>query len=120
MQNDWIRGPDERSGFRGNAGCYGRRRPQRDPVAHRRLQGRIDRRLGDRFDQASRRSVGGRGIGDDRNIEIEDNQPADREQSVTCDCAAGEMRMVRAERLVQPGWADRFHDAMKRKKAEGK
>ncbi len=25
--------------------------------------------------------------------------------------------MVRAEQLVKPGWADRFHDAMKRKKA---
>jgi bifunctional UDP-N-acetylglucosamine pyrophosphorylase/glucosamine-1-phosphate N-acetyltransferase len=28
--------------------------------------------------------------------------------------------MVRAEQLVKPGWADRFHDAMKRKKAAGK
>jgi bifunctional UDP-N-acetylglucosamine pyrophosphorylase/glucosamine-1-phosphate N-acetyltransferase len=26
--------------------------------------------------------------------------------------------MVRAEQLVKPGWADRFHDAMKKKKAE--
>ena len=24
----------------------------------------------------------------------------------------------RAEQLVKPGWADRFHDAMKKKKAE--
>ena len=31
-----------------------------------------------------------------------------------------ELRMVRAEPLVKPGWADRFHDAMKRKKAEKK
>ena len=34
------------------------------------------------------------------------------------DMAAGELRMVRAEQLVKPGWADRFHDAMKKKKAE--
>jgi bifunctional UDP-N-acetylglucosamine pyrophosphorylase/glucosamine-1-phosphate N-acetyltransferase len=26
--------------------------------------------------------------------------------------------MVRAEQLVKPGWADRFHDAMKKKKAD--
>jgi bifunctional UDP-N-acetylglucosamine pyrophosphorylase / glucosamine-1-phosphate N-acetyltransferase len=25
---------------------------------------------------------------------------------------------VRAEQLVKPGWADRFHDAMRKKKAE--
>ena len=36
------------------------------------------------------------------------------------DVAAGELRMVRAEQLVKPGWADRFHDAMKKKKAEAK
>ncbi|MFM9976789.1 MAG: bifunctional UDP-N-acetylglucosamine diphosphorylase/glucosamine-1-phosphate N-acetyltransferase GlmU [Sphingomonadaceae bacterium] len=30
----------------------------------------------------------------------------------------GELRMVRAEQLVKPGWADRFHEAMRRKKAE--
>ena len=29
-----------------------------------------------------------------------------------------ELLMVRAEQLVKPGWADRFHDAMKKKKAE--
>ncbi len=29
--------------------------------------------------------------------------------------AAGELRIVRGERLVKPGWADRFHDAMKKK-----
>ncbi len=40
--------------------------------------------------------------------------------AVSRDVAAGELRMVRAEQLVKPGWADRFHDAMKRKKAEGK
>jgi bifunctional UDP-N-acetylglucosamine pyrophosphorylase / glucosamine-1-phosphate N-acetyltransferase len=26
-----------------------------------------------------------------------------------------ELRLVRAEQLVKPGWADRFHEAMKRK-----
>ncbi len=40
--------------------------------------------------------------------------------AVTRDVADGELRLVRAEQLVKPGWADRFHDAMKRKKAEGK
>jgi bifunctional UDP-N-acetylglucosamine pyrophosphorylase/glucosamine-1-phosphate N-acetyltransferase len=38
--------------------------------------------------------------------------------AVSRDVAAGELRMVRAEQLVKPGWADRFHDAMKKKKAE--
>ena len=37
--------------------------------------------------------------------------------AVTRDVAAGELRLVRAEQLVKPGWADRFHDAMKKKKA---
>ena len=32
----------------------------------------------------------------------------------------GELRMVRAEQLVKPGWADRFHDTMKKKKAATK
>ncbi len=36
--------------------------------------------------------------------------------AVSRDVADGEMRMVRAEQLVKPGWADRFHDAMKKKK----
>ena len=40
--------------------------------------------------------------------------------AVSRDVSAGELRLVRAEQLVKPGWADRFHDAMKRKKAEGK
>jgi len=40
--------------------------------------------------------------------------------AVSRDVAAGELRMVRAEQLVKPGWADRFHDAMKKKKAEQK
>jgi bifunctional UDP-N-acetylglucosamine pyrophosphorylase/glucosamine-1-phosphate N-acetyltransferase len=40
--------------------------------------------------------------------------------AVSRDVAEGELRMVRAEQLVKPGWADRFHDAMKKKKAAGK
>lgn len=40
--------------------------------------------------------------------------------AVSRDVGDGELRMVRAEQLVKPGWADRFHDAMKRKKAAGK
>ena len=38
--------------------------------------------------------------------------------AVSRDVAAGELRMVRAEQLVKPGWADRFHDTMRKKKAE--
>lgn len=40
--------------------------------------------------------------------------------AVSRDVADGELRMVRAEQLVKPGWADRFHDTMKKKKAAGK
>lgn len=40
--------------------------------------------------------------------------------AVTRDVAAGELRIVRGEQLVKPGWADRFHDTMKKKKAEAK
>jgi bifunctional UDP-N-acetylglucosamine pyrophosphorylase/glucosamine-1-phosphate N-acetyltransferase len=40
--------------------------------------------------------------------------------AVSRDVDAGELRMVRAEQLVKPGWADRFHDAMKKKKAAAK
>lgn len=40
--------------------------------------------------------------------------------AVSRDVADGELRMVRAEQLVKPGWADSFHDAMKKKKAEKK
>jgi bifunctional UDP-N-acetylglucosamine pyrophosphorylase/glucosamine-1-phosphate N-acetyltransferase len=40
--------------------------------------------------------------------------------AVSRDVADGELRLVRAEQLVKPGWADRFHDAMRKKKAEGK
>jgi len=40
--------------------------------------------------------------------------------AVSRDVAEGEMRMVRADQLVKPGWADRFHDAMKKKKAAGR
>ncbi|MEO8104706.1 MAG: bifunctional UDP-N-acetylglucosamine diphosphorylase/glucosamine-1-phosphate N-acetyltransferase GlmU [Betaproteobacteria bacterium] len=40
--------------------------------------------------------------------------------TVSRDVADGELRLVRAEQLVKPGWADRFHDAMKKKKADSK
>ena len=40
--------------------------------------------------------------------------------AVTRDVAPGELRLVRGEQLVKPGWADRFHDAMKKKKAAEK
>lgn len=39
--------------------------------------------------------------------------------AVSRDVADGELRLVRGEQLVKPGWADQFHDAMK-KKAEKK
>jgi bifunctional UDP-N-acetylglucosamine pyrophosphorylase/glucosamine-1-phosphate N-acetyltransferase len=38
--------------------------------------------------------------------------------AVSRDVADGELRMVRAEQLVKPGWADRFHEAMRKKKAD--
>ena len=38
--------------------------------------------------------------------------------AVSRDVADGELRLVRADQLVKPGWADRFHDAMKKKKAD--
>jgi bifunctional UDP-N-acetylglucosamine pyrophosphorylase / glucosamine-1-phosphate N-acetyltransferase len=38
--------------------------------------------------------------------------------AVSRDVADGEMRMVRGEQLIKPGWADRFHDTMKKRKAE--
>jgi bifunctional UDP-N-acetylglucosamine pyrophosphorylase/glucosamine-1-phosphate N-acetyltransferase len=34
--------------------------------------------------------------------------------------AVGELRIVQGKRLVKLASADRFHDAMKKKKAEGK
>ena len=37
--------------------------------------------------------------------------------AVTTDVAAGELRLVRAEQVAKPGWATRFHRAMRRKKA---
>ena len=40
--------------------------------------------------------------------------------TVSRDVGAGELRMVRAEQLVKLGWADRFHDTMKKKKAAAK
>ncbi len=36
--------------------------------------------------------------------------------AVSRDVADGELRLVRAEQLVKPGWADRFHDTMRKKK----
>ena len=36
--------------------------------------------------------------------------------TVTRDVAPGELRMERAEQSIKPGWADRFHDTMKKKK----
>ena len=40
--------------------------------------------------------------------------------AVSRDVSPGDLRMVRGEQIVKPGWADRFHDAMKRKKAAEK
>ncbi|MCP5396530.1 MAG: bifunctional UDP-N-acetylglucosamine diphosphorylase/glucosamine-1-phosphate N-acetyltransferase GlmU [Sphingomonadaceae bacterium] len=40
--------------------------------------------------------------------------------AVSRDVADGDLRMVRGEQIVKPGWADRFHDAMKKKKAATK
>ncbi len=40
--------------------------------------------------------------------------------AVTRDVAAGDLRIVRGEQLVKPGWADKFHDVMKKKKAAAK
>lgn len=40
--------------------------------------------------------------------------------TVSRDVAAGELRMVRAEQMVKDGWADRFHDTMKKKKEAAK
>jgi len=40
--------------------------------------------------------------------------------AVSRDVAAGDLRMVRAEQLIKPGWADRFHDTMRKKKAAEK
>jgi bifunctional UDP-N-acetylglucosamine pyrophosphorylase/glucosamine-1-phosphate N-acetyltransferase len=40
--------------------------------------------------------------------------------AVSRDVADGELRLVRAEQMVKPGWADRFHDAMRKRKAADK
>ena len=40
--------------------------------------------------------------------------------AVSRDVSDGDLRMVRGEQIVKPGWADRFHDAMRKKKAAGK
>ncbi len=53
-------------------------------------------------------------------VEIGDDAIVAAGSAVSRDVASGELRMVRAEQLVKPGWADRFHDAMKKKKAAEK
>ena len=40
--------------------------------------------------------------------------------AVTRDVGDGDLRMVRGEQIVKPGWADKFHDVMKKKKAAAK
>ena len=40
--------------------------------------------------------------------------------AVSRDVSDGELRLVRGEQLIKPGWADRFHDAMKKRKTERK
>jgi len=40
--------------------------------------------------------------------------------AVSSDVDDGDLRMVRGEQIVKPGWADRFHDAMKKRKAAAK
>jgi len=40
--------------------------------------------------------------------------------TVSRDVGDGELRMVRAEQMVKQGWADRFHDTMKNRKAAQK
>lgn len=40
--------------------------------------------------------------------------------AVSRDVDDGELRMLRAEQPVRPGCADRFHDAMKKKKSDRK
>ncbi len=53
-------------------------------------------------------------------VEIGDDAIVAAGSAVSRDVASGELRMVRAEQLVKPGWADRFHDTMKKKKASEK
>ena len=40
--------------------------------------------------------------------------------AVSRDVGDGDMRMVRGEQLVKPGWADRFHDRMTKKKKKAR
>ncbi|MBO6527863.1 bifunctional UDP-N-acetylglucosamine diphosphorylase/glucosamine-1-phosphate N-acetyltransferase GlmU [Erythrobacter sp.] len=40
--------------------------------------------------------------------------------AVSRDVGDGDLRMVRGDQVVKPGWADRFHDTMKKKKAAEK
>ncbi|MBX7493598.1 bifunctional UDP-N-acetylglucosamine diphosphorylase/glucosamine-1-phosphate N-acetyltransferase GlmU [Qipengyuania sp. 1NDW9] len=53
-------------------------------------------------------------------VKIGDDAIVAAGSAVSRDVAPGELRMVRAEQLVKPGWADRFHDTMKKKKASEK
>ena len=40
--------------------------------------------------------------------------------AVSRDVGDGDLRMVRGEQIVKPGWGDRFHDTMKKKKKAAK
>ena len=40
--------------------------------------------------------------------------------AVSRDVSDGDLRMVRGEQIMKPGWADRFHDTMRKKKAAAK
>ncbi len=53
-------------------------------------------------------------------VKIGDDAIVAAGSTVSRDVDDGELRMVRAEQLVKPGWADRFHDTMKKKKAAAK
>ncbi|MDY7098809.1 MAG: bifunctional UDP-N-acetylglucosamine diphosphorylase/glucosamine-1-phosphate N-acetyltransferase GlmU [Pseudomonadota bacterium] len=53
-------------------------------------------------------------------VEIGDDAIVAAGSAVSRDVGAGDLRMVRAEQLVKQGWADRFHDTMKKKKAAQK
>ncbi len=53
-------------------------------------------------------------------VKIGDDAIVAAGSAVSRDVDHGELRMVRAEQLVKPGWADQFHDAMKKKKKEKK